>query len=134
MASTSLAEYLETAKHKGFNGKPRYFPLGDYVTYFANESRCYSKRINELLTIYTAPDSGDLVGIKVKGVAHILKTMEAVNVTATDGKIEISLLLLSVAAFTKQRETSDDVIRLAQQLPKRAQPPLLDLSELKRAA
>lgn len=75
--ASDLAEYRRTATHKGFDGKPKYFAIGDYLTYFVSERRCFSRRVNEWLTIYTAVDNGELVGVKVKGLSVIMPTVAA---------------------------------------------------------
>jgi len=71
-ATQSLAEYLKTNEYKGFNSEPRYFAQGDYLTYFVSEERCYSVRVNDVLTIYTGIESGQVVGCKLKGFRRSL--------------------------------------------------------------
>lgn len=64
----SFAEYLKTRVKKPFNSRPRYFPVGDYLTCFVSERRCWSRRINEWLTLYEDIETGEVVGVKVKGL------------------------------------------------------------------
>lgn len=69
----NLKEYLASARHKGFVRRPRFFELGDYMTYFFSEERCWSERVDEYLTIYTGVESGELVGVKIKGIFRALE-------------------------------------------------------------
>jgi len=114
MAKT-LKDYLATASHKGFNPVPRYYSVGDYLTYFARPDRCTTKRINELLTIYVAED-GSLVGCKVKGISLVMKDLKKLHVCVSDGKLTLGLLFVSLAALTKEAETRKDMLELASKL------------------
>jgi hypothetical protein len=90
MAET-LKEYLEKNSSGGFHSFPQYFPSGDYLTYFTSSERCHAKRLNDVITVFLANESKRLVGCKVKGVAHILKTAGDFHVQVWDGDDSIRL-------------------------------------------
>ena len=70
----TLNEYLESHTPQGFKPVPHYFPVGDYVTYYFRNERCYEERVDDLLTVYLSMATNKLVGCKIKGVKHILET------------------------------------------------------------
>ena len=117
-ATATLADYLSTAKHKGFKSAPRYFKHGDHLTYFVKEDRCHSMRVNELLTIYASVKDGSLVGCKVKGVKQVMENLKQMHILVCDEEVSIGLLFVSVAAITQEANTRDSVRDYAKQLPK----------------
>ena len=114
----NLTEYIQKHPHKGFDGQPHYYEDGDYLTFFAKEDRCYSVRINELLTIYvSSSDRSSLVGCKIKGIVQVVQYLERLKVVVSDSDISIGLLFTSVAAVTNEDDTRKDVISYGSQLP-----------------
>jgi hypothetical protein len=101
-ATMSLVDRLRTDSHRGFVSRPRYYAHGDYLTYFIDPARCHARRISSLVTVYTAVEDGGLVGIKIKGVERLMKTLEAFFFTASDGKVSLGMLLLSAAVIEKE--------------------------------
>ena len=73
MLIDDLEAYLDQAKHKGFTPRPRYYELGDYLTYFWREDRCVATRVDARLTLYHSIADDELVGIKLNEVAESLK-------------------------------------------------------------
>ena len=84
MAMT-LKNYLAAHEPGQFRAVPHYFPSGDYLTYFVSNERCHAKRLDDVMTVYLADGSDRLVGCKVKGVRHILKTAGAFGVGVDGG-------------------------------------------------
>lgn len=111
-ATMSLVERLKTDKHQGFNSRPRYYSHGDYVTYFIDPARCHARRLNSLVTVYTAVDDGRLVGCKLKGITKLMETLKMACFLATDGKVMMGMLLLSAAAIEK--ESNAEVLGLSE--------------------
>jgi hypothetical protein len=83
--ATTLKEYLKANPPGEFRAVPHYFPSGDYLTYFVSDERCHAKRLDDVVTVYLANESGRLVGCKVKGVRHILNTAGAFGVDVDGG-------------------------------------------------
>ena len=81
----NLTEYLGEHPPGEFRAVPHYFPTGDYLTYFVSDERAYAKRLDDVVTIYLAIGSDKLVGCKVKGVRHILKTAGTFGVGVDGG-------------------------------------------------
>lgn len=65
-----LQSYLDEAKHRGFVPRPRYYELGDYLTYFWREDRCLATRVDKHLTLYHSIADEELVGLKISGVTE----------------------------------------------------------------
>jgi hypothetical protein len=98
MAAT-LKEYLRENPPGEFRSVPHYFPSGDYLTYFLTNERCHAKRLDGVVTVYLGSESGRLVGCKVKGVRHILKTAGAFGVGLDGGGgIRLGLFFFTGAA------------------------------------
>lgn len=99
----TLDQYLEGRKAKGFTSVPHYFRDGDFVSFFLSDERCYSERVDDLLTVYLSEKTGEMVGCKVKGVRLLLETLDAFSVTIDDGRVRLSWLFLSAAAHSDAR-------------------------------
>jgi hypothetical protein len=113
----NLNEYLAEHHGEGFKPIPHYFASGDFLTYYAREDRCYAQQVDNLLTVYLALGSNELVGCKITGVKHILQTAGNFGVTARSEAVRLGLFLFLGAALAKdkaQKQRYEDVGRLAQ--------------------
>jgi hypothetical protein len=124
----TVVEWLKTAKHRGFNPRPRYYSHGDYVTYFLRPDRCIERRINSLITVYVDEKTRtELVGCKIKGIK---KLMANLAFFATDGKVVMGMLILSAgfeeSAEPEKREALRELLsrfgsaRLPEEMPQAA--------------
>jgi hypothetical protein len=124
-----LKEYLETNHAQGFRPVPHYFAQGDFVTYYFRNDRCYAQRLDDLVTVFLAFDSHELVGCKIKGVKHILQTAGDFGVTLDDGAVQLGLFFFIGAAMAKdeaQKKRYEELARIAKDAT-------LDRSELQIA-
>lgn len=103
----SLAEYLASAKCEGFTPKPMYSVNGDFLTFFFRDDDAYEKRVDDLLTIYLAESSDELVGCKIKGVSEILKTLGKFGVLIRDKRFMLSMLFLAGMAVSTTPESKE---------------------------
>lgn len=96
----TLRDYLRDNKPGEFRSVPHYFSTGDYITYFVSDERCYSKRLDDVVTVYLAEGSEKLIGCKVKGVKHILRTAGdfGVRVDGADDDISLGFFFFTGAA------------------------------------
>lgn len=112
----NLKQYLAGRSCQAFRPVPHYFANGDFVSYYFREDRCYAQRVDDLLTIYLAIGSGDLVGCKIKGVRHILRTAGDFGVKVDDGDVELGLFFFVGAIQAKsesQRVRYEELGRIA---------------------
>jgi hypothetical protein len=112
----NLKQYLKEHKCKGFNPVPHYFPNGDFVSYFFRNDRCRAQRVDDLLTVYLAIETDELVGCKIKGVRHILETAGNFGVALDDGDLRLGLFFFVGAATAKdedQKRRYDELGRIA---------------------
>lgn len=72
--ASKLSEYLETNRCEGFRAAPHYSQVGDFVSYYHTNERCYAERVDETLTFYKSMESNEIVGVKIKGIKHIFDT------------------------------------------------------------
>lgn len=105
----TLGDYLNTREYKGFDPKPRYFRDGDHLTYFIADKRCYSWRINELLTVYTAVDDDcEVVGCKINSISHILEKFGSL----TTDSVKMMFFITAVWKLTKEPSTRANVLSM----------------------
>jgi hypothetical protein len=102
--ANELIEYLKGKRPKGFRCKPFYSKEGDFLTYYFKGVDHYAERIDEILTVYRATEGNQFVGFKLKGVAHLLKTLGdlQVRVFDDDGNLQLSLLLMAGTMKTRR--------------------------------
>jgi hypothetical protein len=111
-----LKQYLEEHKSQGFRPVPHYFASGDFVTYYFRDDRCYAQRVDDLLTVYLALETHELVGCKIKGVKHILETAGNFGVFVDDGAVRLGLFFFYGIAGAKdeaQKKRYEELGRVA---------------------
>lgn len=96
-----LMEYLKTHPPEGFKPVPHYFPQGDFVTYYFRNDPCFAQRVDDLLTVYLAFETKELVGCKIKGVKHILQTAGDFGVSLDDGAVRLGVFFFVGASLAK---------------------------------
>ena len=124
-----LKQYLAEHKCKGFKPIPHYFPSGDYVSYFFRNDRAYARPVDQLLTVYLAFGTNELVGCKINGVKHILNTAGNFGITADGGELRLGLFFFVGAATAKDEEQQ----RRYEELGRIAKDATLDRKELQPA-
>jgi hypothetical protein len=97
----NLTEYLKEHPPQGWNAVPHYFPAEDYLTYYFRNDRCFSQRVDDLLTVYVSFETKELVGCKIKGVRHILQTAGDFEVTLDDGEVSLGFFFFVGASMAK---------------------------------
>jgi hypothetical protein len=125
----NLNEYLKSHSSKGFRAVPHYFAQGDFVTYYFRNDPCYAERVDDLLTVFLAFDTKELVGCKIKGIKHILQTAGNFGVSVDGGDVRLGVFFFIGAAFAKdefQRSRYD-------QIGQKAKEATLDRKELEEA-
>jgi hypothetical protein len=97
MAPT-LSEYLKQNPSQGFRPVPQYFATGDFLTYFLRDVPHYAERLDEVLTVYLSVDTKELVGVKVKGVRHIMKTVTELELLVDGDSVKMAVFIFAGAA------------------------------------
>ena len=97
----TLKEHVQTHTCQGFYPVPHYSALGDFLTYFFRDDRAYEQRVDELLTIYLSMETDELVGCKIKGVRHILRTAGDFDVTLDGAGVRLGFFFFVGAAAAK---------------------------------
>jgi hypothetical protein len=120
----NLKEYIRENKCEGFTPKPRYCAEGDFVSYFLKDDPCFAQRVDELVTVYHANETNELVGCKIKGVRRILRTLGDFGVSLEDGQLCLSLFFM---AASMANPTQEKRYKRVGRLVKDA---LVDMSEL----
>ena len=125
-----LREYLETHTPQAFRPVPHYFPQGDFVTYYFRNDRCYSQRLDDIVTLFLAFETHELVGCKIKSVKHILQTAGDFGVTVAEGDVQLGLFFFIGAA----RARDESQKRRYEELRRVARTVILDRRELQAAS
>lgn len=111
-----LKEYLQEHPCQGFRPVAHYFANGDFVSYYFRNERCCAQRVDDLLTVYLATGTGELVGCKIKGVRHILDRAGTFGVTVDGGAVRLGLFFFYGAARAEdavQQRRYEELARLA---------------------
>jgi hypothetical protein len=97
----NLKEYLKSNPLKGFQAVPQYFAAEDFLTFYFRDERCFAKRVDDVLTVFLATDSRELVGFKIKGVRHIVERAGTFGVLLNSDEVRMGLFFFVGAATTK---------------------------------
>lgn len=105
----NFLERIKTAKRVPFQESAHYFKEGDFVKYLFSDERCYSERVDELLTVYRSFAGDHLVGCKVKGVHRILDALGigsglSVTVVSESCTVTLGMILCGAQALSKSKE------------------------------
>lgn len=95
----NLIEYLQAHPAQGFRPMAHYSHQGDFVIYYFRNAASYAQRIDELLTVFRSFETNELVGCKIKGIQHILRTAGAYGVNADHGQVELKFFIFIGAAM-----------------------------------
>jgi hypothetical protein len=99
-----LKQYLADNPCKGFRAVPHYFPLGDYLTLYVKEERCYAERVDDLLTVFLSIKTNEMVGFKIKGVRRLLAELGTFGVSVQRDDVQVE------AFFVFGKATAKDAI------------------------
>ena len=75
---------------------------GDFLSVFIDHSNSYSKRVDDLLTVYYAIEDGKMTGFKIKGVKRLLDRLGSLGVQCDHGDMSVAVLILGVLSFVSQ--------------------------------
>ena len=109
---SSLIEYLKENPSRGFRSVPQYFPTGDFLTYFLKDVPYYAERLDEILTVYLAVDTNEMIGLKVKGVRHILKTVDELELVVDGETVKLGIFIFAGAATDRPGRKADRYAQL----------------------
>jgi len=94
-----LMQYLAGKEAGPFKAEAFYSADGDFMTYYVRDDECYAERVDELLTVYLAMGTDELVGCKIKGVSRLIRRLQEFGVRVTpEGGAPLSILFLSAAS------------------------------------
>jgi hypothetical protein len=96
--ATTLNDYLKENPGAGFRSVPQYFAEGDFLVYFMKDRPHFAERLDDIVTVYLDLDTKELVGCKVKGVRHILKTADEFGVYLDGDTVRLAFLIFAGAA------------------------------------
>jgi hypothetical protein len=97
----NLNDYLAENRCEAFHPIPHYFPTGDYLTYYFRDLPCHAKRVDDLLTVYLAFDTNELVGVKIKGVKALLQELGAFGVRIDRADVSLDVFVTLGRATAK---------------------------------
>ena len=88
-----------------------YFPSMDYILYLRQDSAYVADRIDEWLTLLLDPQTGDAIGIKLKGFRNIyLRMLEVLRDSRTDLERRVPFRSFIALAETYASQLGDDII------------------------
>lgn len=108
----TLSDYLKDNPGRGFRSAPQYFPTGDFLTYFLKDVPHYAERLDEVLTVYLDAATKELVGLKVKGVRHILKAAGELGLVGLDDPVRLATFIFAAAGADRTAWKSERYAQL----------------------
>ncbi|AWM38697.1 hypothetical protein GobsT_31140 [Gemmata obscuriglobus] len=108
----TLREFLKANPSRGFRSAPQYFSSGDYLTYFIEDASHYAERLDEVLTVYLHTETKNLVGVKVKGVRHIMKTVDELELVVDGDSVKLGVFIFAGAAADRPDRKADRYAQL----------------------
>ncbi len=111
-----LMKYLEAAKPRGFQPRPYYGPEEDCLTFYFSKAESYGKRVDELLTLFLAAKTNELVGCQVKGVRMNLKRLGHFGISVNHGKVRLDLVFHLLAFLAKKPQQRQYYLDLSQHM------------------
>lgn len=73
-------EYILENQTPKFVARPFYLEEADTVFFFFENSDCFARRVDELLTVYLNSESESLVGVEIKGIKRLLNQFSVQDV------------------------------------------------------
>jgi hypothetical protein len=113
----SLTDFIQTSPRPKFEPKPFYSSEGDTLTFYFKDTPAYRERVDDLLTVYCADETGEMVGCQIKGVRAILKRLGDFGVQIVQGSIDLRILFFAykMAAEKPQLEKLEELWRAAEE-------------------
>jgi len=103
--ASQLTEYWQGHTCKGFHPHPFISKDGDFLTYFFRDCDYYAERVDDYLTEYHANDTGEVIGVKVKGIRHLFDALGEYELWVWhDGELMLSMLINAGLTLTKEPE------------------------------
>ena len=95
---------------KGFKAIPYICADSDTLTMYFENTPSFAKRIDQVLTVFKAFDSEEIVGFELKGILPKMKEIgRLIHVSARTPKIHDKLLLIIYMAEAENRESYQSV-------------------------
>ena len=91
-------EFAKLVQDKASNATPfeptaLYDEEGDCIEFLAKSDAFYAKRIDNLVTVYLAEGSNEIIGSLIKGVSEVLRQYPGLKIDIHNGRILLSHLL-----------------------------------------
>jgi len=93
---------------EAFTPRPRYSSTGDCLFFYFREDKSWADRVDELLTVYRAFESREVVGFKLKNVALLKKHLGTFLVEFETKEVSIYLLFTRMLQWKLEGVTSPD--------------------------
>jgi len=115
----TLEKNLKIRPYKGFKATPRYSEEGDCLTFYFKNVPSYADRVDELLTVYLALNTGELVGCQVKSIGRIMTRLRSLRIRLKDKDVELRLLFLACRALAEEPGPLKTYERLLEEVKRR---------------
>lgn len=92
--ATTVNEFVQGNAPNKFDKEAVVFSeTGDFLTVYFSDDDAYTRRIDDLVTVYYSEATNELVGCKVKGVRRLVDEMGSLGVTLTSDEISVWVLI-----------------------------------------
>ena len=126
-----LTEYLQKNAPKRFDKEAVIVSDdGDFLTVYFSDEDAYTRRIDDLVTVYYSELTNELIGCKIKGVRRLLNEMGSLGITLASEQISVWVLIADSFDFA---DLSPEYFRDYQLIQKKTLPVKIERSKLATA-
>jgi hypothetical protein len=88
----TLIEVIQHRKPTRFRPSHYYCAEADALTFYFRQDEFYASRVDDLLTVYLAMDTNDLVGCQVKGIRDAIQKRGALGLQIENEDVDLDFL------------------------------------------
>jgi|GEM_PF-3398412 len=103
--SESLMQYLDENEPEGFTSEPFYVEENDTFTLFFTNDLAYAKRLDEFVTVYLSFETGEPVGVVLKGLRRCIENAKSLDVAGQFGNLSYAIKHVGVVNSTRNPES-----------------------------
>ena len=111
---SQLADLISEYSVKAFKSVPTYDHDGDFLTFYTEDTECYSDRIDDTLTLFRHPETETIVGLKVKGVNKLLADIGPKGVVVNADGFQLGILFYSWALEKESNQHDFEILKYLQ--------------------
>ena len=112
MSALSNSEFAEEVLKLASDGSPKgplayYDQDGDCIEFLSEPHNFYSKRVDDLITVYYNQKTDEIIGSLIKGVSQFIRKHPRFTILVESGRVRLAHLF--VAGLASQRQEPNEL-------------------------